>query len=35
MGISTMAPSFQAIEGARAGENVQFNGREHIVEDLE
>ena len=35
MGISTMAPIFEAIEGARAGETVQFNGRELIVEDVE
>ena len=28
MGISTMAPIFEAIEGARAGETVQFNGRD-------
>ena len=35
MGISTMAPIFEAIEGARAGETVQFNGRELIVEAVE
>ena len=35
MGISTMAPIFEAIEGARAGETVQFNGRDLIVEDVE
>ena len=35
MGISTMAPIFEAIEGARAGETVQFNGRELTVEDVE
>jgi hypothetical protein len=34
MGISTMAPIFEAIEGARAGETVQFNGRDLIVEDV-
>jgi hypothetical protein len=31
MGISTMAPIFEAIEGARAGETVQFNGRDLTV----
>lgn len=35
MGISTMAPIFEAIEGARAGETVQFNGRNLTVEDVE
>lgn len=35
MGISTMAPIYEAIEGARAGETVQFNGRELTVEDVE
>lgn len=35
MGISTMAPIFEAIEGARAGETVQFNGRGLVVEDVE
>ena len=35
MGISTMAPIFEAIEGARAGETVQFNGRDLVVEDVE
>ena len=34
MGISTMAPIFEAIEGARAGETVQFNGRDLTVEDV-
>lgn len=34
MGISTMAPIFEAIEGARAGETVQFNGRGLIVEEV-
>ena len=34
MGISTMAPIFEAIEGSRAGETVQFNGREMIVEEV-
>ena len=35
MGISTMAPIFEAIEGARAGETVQFNGRNLTVEEVE
>jgi hypothetical protein len=35
MGISTMAPIFGAIEGARAGETVQFNGRDLTVETVE
>ncbi len=35
MGISTMAPIFEAIEGARAGETVQFNGRDLTVESVE
>jgi hypothetical protein len=35
MGISTMAPIFEAIEGARAGETVRFNGRDLIVEEVE
>ena len=34
MGISTMAPIFEAIEGSRAGDTVQFNGRDLIVEDV-
>lgn len=34
MGISTMAPIFEAIEGARAGETVEFNGRDLTVEDV-
>lgn len=34
MGISTMAPIFEAIEGARAGETVQFNGRNIVVEEV-
>ncbi len=34
MGISTMAPIFEAIEGAKAGEVVQFNGRTLTVEDV-
>lgn len=34
MGISTMAPIFEAIEGARAGETVHFNGREIVVEEV-
>lgn len=35
MGISTMAPIFEAIEGARAGETVHFKGRDLFVEDVE
>ena len=34
MGISTGAPIFEAIEGAQAGEVVQFNGRTLTVEDV-
>lgn len=34
MAISTMAPIFEAIEGARAGETVHFNGREIVVEEV-
>ena len=34
MGISTMAPIFEAIEGARAGETVEFNGRKLVIEDV-
>lgn len=34
MGISTMAPVFEAIEGARAGDTVQFNGRNLLVEEV-
>ncbi len=34
MGISTMAPIYQAIEGARAGETVKFNGRDLLVEEV-
>ena len=35
MGISTMAPIFEALEGAEAGEVVQFNGRDLTVEEVE
>ncbi len=35
MGISTMAPIFEAIEGATIGETVQFNGRNLTIEDVE
>lgn len=35
MGISTMAPIFEAIEGAKAGEAVLFNGRNLTVEEVE
>ena len=34
MGISKMAPIFEAIEGARAGETVQFRGRSLTVEEV-
>ena len=34
MGISTMAPIFEAIEGARAGETVDFKGRRLLIEDI-
>jgi len=34
MGISTMAPIFEAIEGARAGETVTFNGRTLLIEEV-
>jgi len=32
IGISTMAPIFEAIEGARAGETVEFKGRRLVIE---
>lgn len=34
MGISTMAPIFESIEGARAGETVEFNGRKLLIEEV-
>jgi hypothetical protein len=34
MGISTMAPIFKVIEGARAGEAVEFNGKNLVIEDI-
>ena len=34
MGISTMAPIFEAIEGARAGDTVEFNGRKLLIEEV-
>ncbi len=34
MGISTKAPIFEAIEGAEAGEVIEFNGRTLTVEDV-
>lgn len=34
MGISTRAPIFEAIEGARAGETVEFNGRKLVIEEV-
>jgi hypothetical protein len=34
IGISTMAPIFEAIQGARVGETVEFNGRKLVIEDI-
>ena len=34
MGFSTMAPIYEAIEGAMAGEVIEFNGRTLTVEDV-
>ncbi|WP_426256723.1 hypothetical protein [Sphingomonas sp. DC2300-3] len=34
MGISTMAPIYEAIEGARPGETVKFKGRNLLVEEV-
>jgi hypothetical protein len=34
IGISTMAPIFKAIKGARAGETVEFNGRKLVIEEV-
>lgn len=34
IGISAMAPIFEAIEGARAGETVEFNGMKLVIEDV-
>ena len=34
MGISTMAPIFEAIEGAQTGEVIEFNGRTLTVEEV-
>lgn len=34
MGISTKAPIFEAIEGAKAGETVEFNGRKLVIEEV-
>jgi transcription elongation GreA/GreB family factor len=34
IGISTMAPIFAAIKGARAGQTVEFNGRKLVIEDV-
>ena len=34
MGISTMAPIFKAIKGARTGETVEFAGRKLVIEDV-
>ncbi len=35
MGISTMAPIFEALEGAQPGETVRFNGRDITVEEIQ
>ena len=34
MGISTMAPIFEAIKGAGAGETVEFKGRKLVIEEV-
>jgi hypothetical protein len=34
MGISTMAPIFEVIEAAGAGETVEFHGRKLVIEDV-
>jgi hypothetical protein len=34
MGISTMSPIFTEIEGMRAGETLDFNGRKLVVEEV-
>lgn len=34
MGISTMAPIFEEIEGARAGETVDLKGRRLLIEEI-
>ncbi len=34
IGISTKAPIFEAIEGARTGETVEFKGREFVIEEV-
>lgn len=34
IGISTMAPIFEAMEGARAGDTVEFKGRKLVIEDI-
>ena len=34
MAISTTAPIFETIRGARAGETVEFNGRKLVIEDV-
>lgn len=34
MGISTKAPIFRAIQGARAGETVEFNGKKLVIEEV-
>jgi hypothetical protein len=34
IGISTMAPIFEAIEGTRTGETVEFKGGKLVIEDV-
>lgn len=34
IGISTKAPIFEAMEGARAGDTVEFMGRKLVIEDI-
>jgi hypothetical protein len=34
MGISTMAPIFEAIKGARAGDTAEFHGRRLVIEEV-
>lgn len=34
VGISTAAPIFAAIKGARVGETVEFNGRQLVIEEV-
>ncbi|HET7674558.1 MAG TPA: hypothetical protein VFL54_03445 [Gammaproteobacteria bacterium] len=34
MGISTRAPIFEAMQGARVGETVEFNGKKFVIEEI-